>query len=144
MGQDGGTPKQHNNLGVLYARYGMLNEAKSEFKKAADADFVPALTNLGNIAFLEKKYEDSIAFFERVLKIQPANKAALIGLAKAKYELDEYSESDSLVSKVRRIDPALADRYSYLSYTMTSTPTLTGRASLATERGGMEWSEDTE
>ena len=43
---------------------------------------------------------------------------ALIGLARARYELDAYDEADRLYSQVKALDPALASQYAYLSSTV--------------------------
>jgi hypothetical protein len=110
----GGTPGRYNTLGVLYAKNGLYKEARDAFERAAAADYIHALTNLGNILYLEKNYESSILYFEKVLARQPDNTIVLVVLARAKYELGRYSESDVLITKVRDIDPALAEKYSYL------------------------------
>jgi len=136
-----GTEKQHNALGMLYARYDMLKEASAEFEKAAATSYVPALCNLGNIAFLQKSFEESIRSFEHALSLQPNAKAALLGLARAKYELDQFAESDALFSAVREIDPALADRFAYLSSRIEGSAS---RASAAADRRDMFWSDEGE
>jgi hypothetical protein len=130
--KSGGTGRQHNTLGVLYGRYGLFKEARGEFEKAAAKEYAPAFTNLGNIAYLMKDYEEAVRYFERALKSHPSNKAALIGLARAKYELDAYAEADDLYSRVRDLDPAMADRYAYLSSRTAGT---SSRASSAADRG---------
>jgi tetratricopeptide (TPR) repeat protein len=136
-----GTEKQHNTLGMLYARYDMLKEARVEFEKAAASSYVPALCNLGNIAFLEKSYEESMQYFEQALLLQPDTKAALLGLARAKYELDQFAESDALFSAVREMDPALAARFAYLSSRIDASAS---RASAVAERGAIFWSDEGE
>jgi tetratricopeptide (TPR) repeat protein len=137
----GGTEKQHNALGLLYARYGLFAEAKPELKKAAASGYVPALINLGNIAFLEKNYEGAVDYFRRVLEQQPDNKAALVGLARAKYELDLFSESDELFGRVIALDPALAEQYAYLSSRIEGSKS---RAASALDRGDVLWSAEEE
>ena len=140
MGAQGGTGKQRNALGVLYARYGLLAEAKAEFQQAFDKGFVSALVNMGNVAFLQKDFEAAAAIFEKALSLLPENKAALIGLARARYELDAYAEADELFGRVRTIDPALAERYAYLSSKVDVSTTRASSA--AADRGGaMSWSE---
>jgi len=141
MGPSGGSVRQQNSLGVLYARYGLIAEAKVQFEKAAAKDSVPALSNLGNIAFLEKNYEDAVAYFQKVLALQPDNKAALLGLARAMYELDDFAQSDVLFAKVQKIDAPLANQYAYLSSKIEGA---TSRASAATERNRMNWNEESE
>lgn len=60
MGPGGGTGRQRNALGILYARYGLVAEAEAEFDKAAAAGYGPAVTNLANAAYLRKDYERAV------------------------------------------------------------------------------------
>jgi tetratricopeptide (TPR) repeat protein len=132
-----GTSRQHNSLGMLYARYDMLKEARAQFERAAAEDSVPALCNLGNIDFLEGRYEEAVVRFERALALEPGVKAALLGLARSRYELDQFSESDALFSALRAADPALADRFAYLSSRIEGAAS---RASAAADRRDVIWS----
>jgi len=136
-----GSPKQRNDLGILYARFGLLDQAKKEFERAAAKAFVPAYTNLANVAFLQKDYETAAHWFEEALRLKPDNKAALIGLARARYEMDAYAEADDLFSRVKAVDPALAERYAYLSSKVEGSATRASSA--AADRGGaMSWSDE--
>ncbi len=110
----GNQPRHVNRLGVLYARFGMLDEAKAEFEKAGRQGYGPALTNLGNIAYLQKKYTDAVAYYQRALGSAGNNGAALIGIARAQYEMENYNEASVAYTRVRQVDPALADQYPYL------------------------------
>ena len=141
MQNGAGTSRQHNTLGMLYARYDMLKEARGQFEKASAGDYVPALCNLGNVAFLEKKFEEAIVHFEKVIALQPGTKAALLGLARSRYELDQFAESDALFASLRAMDPALADRFAYLSSRVAGTAS---RASAAADRRQVLWSPDEE
>jgi hypothetical protein len=135
----GGTPKQYNALGILYARNGLLKEARAAFERAPN--YIPSLINLGSIYFLERDYQSAVQYYEMALAIQPENKTALIGLARAKYELDFYEESDGLISRVRSIDPALADQYAYLSSRIEGS---TAREASASDKGQTIWSSEGE
>lgn len=140
MGADGGSGRDHNRLGLLYARYSLYPEARKEFEIAVGKGVGLALINLGNIAFLQKDFETAVASFEKALKMQPDNKAALTGLARAKYELDLFADADELYSQLKNLDPELANRYSYLSSSLDST---SSRASAVSERSrNILWSED--
>ncbi len=132
--------RDHNNLGVLCARYGYYDDAVKAFEKAAALGSAPAVTNLANIAFLRKDYPAAETWFRKALDLQADNKNALVGLARTLYELDEYEEADRCLQKVREQDPALADRYSYLSSGVDST---VGRASAAAadRSGAMAWDD---
>jgi hypothetical protein len=136
-----GTARQHNTLGMLYARYDRLEEARVQFEAAAAGNYVPALCNLGNVAFLQKNYEEAVVHFEKAVRLQPDAKAALLGLARASYELDLFAQSDALFSAVRQMDPELADRYAYLS---TQAVGSASRASAAADRRDVLWSDEGE
>jgi len=137
-----GSGKQHNSLGIVYAQYGLYAEAQVEFEKAVVKGHVPALVNLANVAFLLKEYEAAAAYFEQALKAQPGNKAATIGLARARYELDSYAEADDLFARVKAVDPTLAGHYSYLSSKVDVGPALRASSAAADRGGGMTWDEN--
>jgi tetratricopeptide (TPR) repeat protein len=140
--QGAGTGKQRNALGIVYAQVGLYDQAKAEFEKAAAAGFVPALVNLANVAFLLKDYEAAAAAFEKALIAQPGNKAALIGLARARYELDAFAEADELFARVKAVDPALADRYAYLSSKVDVGLALRASSAAADRGGSMAWDQE--
>jgi tetratricopeptide (TPR) repeat protein len=140
MGKQG-TGKQYNSLGILYAKYGLLQKAFDAFSKASELGYGSAFTNLANVAFLQKNFEAAITYYESALKLKPDNTAALIGLARAKYEVDAYADADELYAKVLRADPALANRYAYLSSQVA--PTTARASSAAADRGGdTAWAEE--
>ncbi|MFW5785853.1 MAG: tetratricopeptide repeat protein [bacterium] len=139
FGPDGGNARQRNFLGVLYARYGMYEEALSEFEAAADLGDPRAIVNIGNIAFLLEDFEGAVASYQQALDRNPRQVAAIIGLARAYYELDLYEEADRYFQLAREMRPEVADRYSYLSARL---PGGTARASSAMDRlGDMMWSD---
>lgn len=140
-GPDAGSGREYNRLGILYARYSLLPEAKEWFVKALEDGFRPAAVNLGNLAFLQEDYENAVLYFTKALEYRPDSRAALIGLARAKYELDVFTEADELYRKIQEIDPALAERYSYLSSRVEGT---VSRASSAADRKGDVFWDDEE
>lgn len=139
FGPGGGSGRQHNSLGVLYARYGMYAEALTEFQAAASLGFASAAVNIGNVAFLTGDYTTAAAWFDKAAKDRPEDVAAIIGLARSLYELDRYDEADELFRKATNYMPELAERYGYLSARLTGS---TARASAVMDRGGgMLWDE---
>lgn len=139
FGNDGGTGRQRNSLGVLYARYGMYPEALAEFQAAAALGNEATTINIGNIAFLMGDYRTASAWFEKAMESHPSNTGAVIGLARSLYELDRYDEADRMFRRAVLLLPELAERYGYLSARLSGSAS---RASAVMERGGdMLWDE---
>ena len=69
-----------NRLGILYARAGRLNDAKTNYERAANMNNVAAMTNRGSLALSERDYEAAEFWFRRALTLDPRNNTALRGL----------------------------------------------------------------
>ncbi|HNY22575.1 MAG TPA: tetratricopeptide repeat protein, partial [Treponemataceae bacterium] len=123
-------PDVRNRLGVLYGKYGMLQKAKEQFIIAARADNVDAWVNLGNIAFMEQNYPEAIGYYNFVLSKHPEESVAILGAARAYYELEEFEYSDALYATLGTCDAGLERKYSYLGSFFDST----GRAWSLSER----------
>jgi tetratricopeptide (TPR) repeat protein len=135
-----GSGRDYNKLGIIYARYGLYEEARPHFEMAVEKNYPPAYVNLGNVAFLLGDYEKAVEYFNAALSYRQDSKSALIGLARAKYELNVFAEADELYRQIKKIDPNLAERYSYLSSQMEGS---VSRASSAADRkGNVFWNEE--
>ena len=129
-----------NKLGVLYARYGMLNEARAEFDRGARVGHLAALTNLGSVAYLQKDYVKALECYQKALAASPGNKVALLGLARSQYELDNFADAERAYAMVTELDPKLAGAYAYL--TSRSEGAARASAGAAQRTGGAAWSEE--
>jgi tetratricopeptide (TPR) repeat protein len=139
FGSDGGTGRQRNSLGILYARYGLYPEALAEFQAAAALGNEATTINIGNIAFLMGDYQTASAWFEKAMEGNFSNTGAVIGLARSLYELDRYDEADRMFRRAVLLLPELADRYGYLSARLSGSAS---RASAVMDRSGdMMWDE---
>ncbi|MDR1446206.1 MAG: hypothetical protein LBI90_04840 [Treponema sp.] len=107
-------PEIRNRLGVLYGSYGMLGKAQEQFAIAARNGNEDGWLNLGNAAFLEQRYRDSIWYSQRVLQDDPENPVAMLALARSYYEENNFSSSDRWYAEIQIRDPALARDYAYL------------------------------
>jgi tetratricopeptide (TPR) repeat protein len=126
-----------NSLGVLYARFSMLDEAAGEFQKILKGgDFPAALVNLGNIAYLKEEMKAALAYYNRALKKAPDSWAALLGVARASYEMEDYNSVDGALAQLRATNPSAASKFSYLNSG--------GETARAAEAGKMEVEEWTE
>ncbi len=119
-------PKLINRLGLLYARYGMYDEAAAEFSRAAaDKEYAPALINLGNIYYLKSQWAKALSLFERAYRQNQKNPVVLLSIAKAKYEMEDLAGAREYHSKLAAESPELASKYSYL---VSPTGDVQGRA----------------
>jgi tetratricopeptide (TPR) repeat protein len=105
-----------NNLGVLYARFGMYDDARKQFELLVsnNGEVVTALINLGNLAFLDGRNEDSLDYFTRALKQSSDNSVALQGIAMAGYELGDINAVQTALERLRKADPDAASRLASL------------------------------
>lgn len=105
----------HNRLGVLYARYGLTEDALLSFQEAIDREeYAPALANLGNIAFLEDDFFAAEDYYSRALDADPRDEAGLLGLARVSHELENYGTVTRYYEQVKELNPSLALQFSYL------------------------------
>jgi hypothetical protein len=113
--KDGGLPQTRNSLGVLYARYGLTTEASAEFERIVKtAEYVPALVNLGNIAFLAGDVKKALGWYERAQKKQPDKATVLLCIARANQELENYGKVKEAYGRLKTVDPTLAAQFTYL------------------------------
>jgi TPR repeat protein len=61
-----------------------MPEARTAYERAAGLGLVPAMTNRGNLALIEKDYAAAERWFRQILTVQPENAAALRGLEKVR------------------------------------------------------------
>jgi len=125
-----------NRLGVLYARYGLLDKAEAEFEKATDQGrYVPALLNLGNIHYMRGDMDGALQRYEEALKGAPNNPKILLSLAKVHHEKGNQSEVDRYFTRLSEESPQLAAEYAYLGGQSKDT----ARASQAQTREDVIW-----
>lgn len=80
LAQSNPTEANLNALGLLYVRSGDYKNAKDAYNKSAKLGSVSAMSNLANIALLEKNYADAKSWYNKVLEINPEHSGAKKGL----------------------------------------------------------------
>ncbi|TAL12220.1 MAG: tetratricopeptide repeat protein [Nitrospirae bacterium] len=77
------TPQEHVTLGESYQARGLGDLATREFEAALhrEAEFVPALIGLGNLAYATNAFEESAEFYRRALAAVPGHPGASNNLA---------------------------------------------------------------
>lgn len=131
-------PEYANKLGVLYARYGLLSEAETEFLKLEKQDYVPALINLGNLAFLKPDPKAALAYYSRAVKKDATSAKALLGVARANHEQENYGAAQEAYAALKKVDPSLAAQYAYLELKGTEAEQA---AKAGKVTGKVEWEE---
>lgn len=126
-----------NSFGILYAKYGLLQEAEKQFLAALrlDRNSVNGMINLANLYYLQKRMDEALTWYKNAASIVPDNPLVLVGLARTLFDREDYSQSQSYYSKLVRLNPSIAGHYSYLG----SGQGLVARASSALDRGKTFW-----
>jgi tetratricopeptide (TPR) repeat protein len=135
----GNKTKLQNRLGVLYARYGLLDKAEEQFRRVADRErYVPALLNLGNIFYMRDDLDAAFDYYRKALAGAPGDAKVLLSLAKISYERGDYTAANSYYDSLLEKDAGLAGRYAYLGSGAQSS----GRASLSQSRENVVWDDE--
>ena len=112
----------HNRLGVLYARFGLLEKAEKQFTVVLSIkEYTPALINLGTIAFIRNEIKGAKGYYLRAEKMDSQNKNIALSLARVYYELEDYTKSEEAYSRLKVIDPVLAGEFAYLDLKSSDT-----------------------
>ncbi len=106
--------QNYNDFGVLYARYGLFEQAEKQFRLARNLEYMPSVLNTANLYYSIKDYDRATNWYNEVLAANPDNTLAMIGLARCAYELGNYKDCDRWYGTVFNTDIELARKYSYL------------------------------
>ena len=126
-----------NRVGVIYAQFGLLEKAAEQFQTASRrGTYAPAVTNLGNILYLQGDMKSALKQYEKAIALAPASGAALAGAARVFYALDDKEGMDRMVAKLKTVSPELAAKLD-----LTGGAVTTARASEAISREVGAWDE---
>jgi hypothetical protein len=104
--------KTANRLGILYAQFGLLDDARTQFNAALKkGEFTPALINLGNVEYLAGNMKKARDLYARALKTAPDDTIALVGLARAAQSDGDIVAFRDTVAKLQSANPAAASKY---------------------------------
>ncbi len=110
-----GSPRSYNKRGVLYARYGLNEEAVEEFEMAIETDeFFPSLINIGNILFLEKQMDRALEYYNRAYELHPDNPRVILSMARTHHSMGNSDTAAEYYTRLKELDPDLAEQFSYL------------------------------
>ncbi|MBI4410944.1 MAG: VWA domain-containing protein [Deltaproteobacteria bacterium] len=99
LAKDPDNPKVHYNLADTYFRLGEFEKAEEHYLKASSAKESSlreySLYNLGNTKYRQQKLEESIAYYDKVLEMNPKNEKAAANREFVKKLLKEQEKSRS-------------------------------------------------
>jgi tetratricopeptide (TPR) repeat protein len=135
----GAKSKAINSLAVIHSRFGLYDQAMSEFNQIlAKDEYLPALINEGNIYFMQASYDKALALYNRAAAKAPNNATVLLCVARANHALENYSIAKAAYSKLQQVNPDLAGQFSYLDLRGDEA---TRAADVAGVRGTVVWSQ---
>jgi len=101
--------QNRNKLGVLYAQYGLYDEARAELGlAAAKGGYAPPLVNLGNVEYLAGDARKAIDYYDKARALLPSNAALLSSLAKACRAAGDEARYATTMSALASLDAASA------------------------------------
>jgi hypothetical protein len=123
-----------NTRGVIYGRFGRLDEALQDFKAAAKAGSVPALVNLGNVSMMRSDPTSAYDYYQQAARQVPGSASLYLNIAKAAAALGKSEVEASALDSARRLDPLAAEKYSELAQVGAS-----GTRAAEVGDGGLQW-----
>lgn len=104
-----------NRIGVLYAKYGLYENAEDWFVGALELEeFLPAEVNLANLQLASGDTIGAADRFESVLARVDNNTSALIGLIRCRQELDNNDGARELFDRLESLAPRVAFEIEHL------------------------------
>jgi len=118
-------------LGIIYAQNGQRDEARQEFVKLMEEPQgrSAALTNLGNLSFLDGKVEDALESYKQAAALDDKDPGVLLDQGLALKELGRTDEAEKAFSAAVQMAGGV-EKASYL-LGLPSTPDDTGRGKVS-------------
>ena len=118
-------------LGIIYAQNGQRDEARQEFNKLMEepSGRPAALTNLGNLAFLDGKVDDALESYKQAAALDATDPGILLNQGLALKELGRTDEAEKAFSAAVQMAGGV-EKASYLLGLPTS-PDDTGRGKVS-------------
>lgn len=96
-----------NLMGLAYLRAGMMDAARSCFKRAIRLDPANArpYNNIGAIYHVKEQYKSAIKFYKKAIEKDPAFLLAYYNLGNAYFARKKYLQAIDTMHKIVQIDP---------------------------------------
>ena len=115
-------------------------DAAAQFEVAtAAAPYLPALVNLGHLAFLAGNMKSAEVYYTAASGLDPERPSVLLGLARVAHALEDYNRASRSYENLAKQAPELAEKFAYLSDRTSSTTRASGMNLTGTT---VMWSEE--
>ncbi len=106
-----------NEIGIVYARDGQLNDAVTHFREAitADSRMFKAYNNLANVHYLLGQNKEAIQAYEQALSVGGDQAPVLINLASLYYEMGDKTNAKAYFDRAARMEPVYEKEYPELA-----------------------------
>jgi tetratricopeptide (TPR) repeat protein len=110
-----------NKAGILYAQFVQYEKARQAFLSALAIDpaYVSASINLGNLLFLQKRYDEALTAYQNARKglEGKALQLVLINISRAYYQKENYAQAKEIYGQAVLLDADAAKEFAYLAET---------------------------
>jgi len=107
-------------LGILFAENGLTSEALEQFQKmlAHDKTNALALNNIGNISYLQSRFDDARLAYEAALKASSGEPGIMVNLARTLLQTGKKEDAKKLFQDAAAIDPRVLRQYADLAVSL--------------------------
>ena len=107
-------------LGILFGENGFTSEALEQFQKmlALDKANALALNNIGNISYLQGRFDDARQAYEAALKASPGEPGIMVNLARTLLQTGKKEEAKKRFQDAAAIDPRVLRQYADLAVSL--------------------------
>jgi tetratricopeptide (TPR) repeat protein len=110
-----------NKAGILYAQFLQYEKARQAFLSALAIDpaYAGASINLGNLLFLQKRYDEALASYLKARKglEGKALQQLLINISRTYYQKESWAQAKDYYAQATALDPDAAKEYAFLAET---------------------------
>jgi tetratricopeptide (TPR) repeat protein len=128
LAQASGKKADWNKAGILYAQFMQYEKARQAFLAALaiDSGFTSASINLGNLFFLQQRYDEALAAYQNARQALeakgPEGKSLLlllINISRVYYQKENYVQAKDLYGQAVLLDAEAAKQFAYLAEAAT-------------------------
>jgi tetratricopeptide (TPR) repeat protein len=118
-----------NKAGIMYAQFMQFEKARQAFQAAIaiDSGYISAYINLGNLLFLQQRYDDALTAYQNARKTLDPKAAEgktllllLINISRVYYQTEKFDQAKDFYGQAQLLDAGAAKDFAYLAEKGTS------------------------